>query len=503
MKRIVPPSIDDIDVVLAEKKLSQFLRQAWRVVEPDPFVEGWHIDAICEHLEAVSRGEIRNLIINIPPRFTKSVTTAVMWPAWEWGPFNQPSTRWLCLSYAASLSLRDSLKCRTLIQSEWYQRRWGSRFKLMGDQNAKERYNNNKNGYRIATSVDGVATGEGGTRLLIDDPHNLKDIHSETMRQSVLEWWDTVMPTRRNDPKRSSIVIIMQRGHHEDLIGHIKEKTEKEYVWLVLPNEFEPATRCATPVLWTPPGKKDPEPFVDPRQKEGELLCPERYGREETEKLKMQLGPWAYAAQCQQRPSPAEGGILKRAWWRYYMTVPEKFDAIFQSWDMAFKNMKTSDYVSGQVWGVKGANNYLLDRVKMRLSFTETVKAVRRMVERWPDTNALFVEEKANGAAVIDTLQDEIAGIIPINPTETKIARAYAVQPQVEAGNCWLPHISLAPWVEEFVEELANFPNAPHDDDVDAFTQFMIERGKRVRHLTIPKLESLTRSNPLMRTSRF
>jgi hypothetical protein len=227
---------DEIDREMATRSLGEFVRQAWPIVEPStPFVPGFHIDAIVEHLEAVTRGQIRNLLINVPPRHMKSLLVSVFWPAWEW--IRWPERRWLFSSYAASLSIRDSLKCRRLIESPWYQARWGDRFALTSDQNTKTRFDNSRSGYRIATSVGGTATGEGGDRIVCDDPHNVGEVASDSVRKGALEWWDVVMSTRVNDPKTSAMVIVMQRCHQRDLSGHLLEKGNFEH--LCLPAEYE------------------------------------------------------------------------------------------------------------------------------------------------------------------------------------------------------------------------------------------------------------------------
>src|SRR5580692_6538037 len=180
-----PRLSDEIDCELATRRLGEFVRQAWHVIEPStPFVPGWHIDAIVEHLEAVTRGEIRNLLINVPPRHMKSLLVSVFWPAWEW--IEHPERRWLYSSYAASLSIRDSVNCRRLIESPWYHARWGHVFRLTSDQNTKGRFDNNRSGYRLSTSVGGTVTGEGGDRIVCDDPHKVDEVHSDTVRKAAL-----------------------------------------------------------------------------------------------------------------------------------------------------------------------------------------------------------------------------------------------------------------------------------------------------------------------------
>ena len=253
-----------IDREEATRHLREFVRQAWPVPEPTTaYVHGWPLDAICEHLEAITSGQIRNLLITVPPRHMKSLAVSVFWPSWEW--IRWPGRRWLFARYAATLSIRDSLQCRRLIQSLWYQRGWGDRFLLTGDQNEKRRFENDRGGSRIASSVGGSNTGEGGDRVVVDDPHNVNEAESAPVRQAVINWWDTVMSTRLNDPKTGAKVIVMQRVHQRDLGGHVLEQGGYEH--LCLPAEYE-GNRRKTVIGWS-----------DPRQQIGELLWPERFGK--------------------------------------------------------------------------------------------------------------------------------------------------------------------------------------------------------------------------------
>src|SRR5271155_3700297 len=303
----------EIEREAATRSLREFVHQAWHVVEPaTPFVPGWHIDAIVDHLEAVTRGQLRNLLINVPPRHMKSLLVSVFWPAWEW--IKHPERRWLYSSYAASLSIRDSVKCRRLIESPWYRSRWGHVFSLTGDQNAKMRFDNNRSGYRLSTSVGGSVTGEGGDRIVCDDPHKVDEVHSDTVRKAALDWWDVAMSTRVNDPKTSAKVVVMQRCHQQDLSGHLLEQGGWDH--LCLPAEYE------GPVRLTSIG------FVDPRTERGELLWKERFGPREIADLKRSLGSYAAAGQLQQRPSPAEGGLLKRHWFRFWQPPGANFPPI-------------------------------------------------------------------------------------------------------------------------------------------------------------------------------
>lgn len=419
----------------------------------------------------------------MPPRHMKSLAVAVFWPTWEWT--FAPGVRWLFASYALSLSKRDSLKCRRLIESPWYKERFGASFRLTSDQNEKLRFENDKTGYRIATSVGGSGTGEGGNRIVVDDPHNATEAQSDTQRESALTWWDETMSTRLNDPQKDCKIIVMQRLHERDLSGHVLEQGGYEH--LNLPAEYEPKTVVSV-IGWS-----------DPRTEPGELLWPARFRAEEIATLKRDLGSYAAAGQLQQRPSPAEGGMLKRYWWRYWkpkgvevapvtvrladgsllnieaVELPDPEEQI-QSWDMSFKDEKAAksgdpDAVVGQVWNRKGADLFLIDQVRDRMDFPTTCQAVKTLSAKWPKAIAKLVEDKANGPAVISSLKHEVGGLIPVEPDGGKIARTNAVAPTIEAGNVYLPHPMLAPWVSGFIEECAAFPNGANDDQVDSASQ--------------------------------
>jgi predicted phage terminase large subunit-like protein len=356
-----------------------------------------------------------------------------------------------------------------------------ARAALASDQNTKMRFENNRSGYRIATSVGGTATGEGGDRIVCDDPHNVGDVESDGVRKNTIDWFDVVMSTRVNDPRTASKTVVMQRCHQRDLSGHLLEKGNFEH--LCLPAEYEGSARITS------------IGFIDPRTGLGELLWPDRFGPEEIATLKISLGSYAAAGQQQQRPSPAGGGIFKRHWFGFWqprdaklppivvrlpdgatqtivaIEAPHFVDEQLQSWDCAFKDLDTSDYVVGQVWGRVGARFLLGDQVRGRMDCLATVKAVRDLTQKWPGSIPKLIEDKANGSAVIQMLGSEILGLLPVNPSGGKVARAQAISPLIEAGNVSLPHLDYAPWVNDFIEECVQFPNGAHDDQVDAMTQ--------------------------------
>lgn len=458
----------------ARRSFKSFVEQAWSVLEPETeFVDGIHVDAVCSHLQAVTEGRISNLGINIPPGHAKSLLTAVFWPAWAW--IDHPETRWLFSSYSASLSVRDSVKCRRLIESPWYQSRWGDRFKIAADQNEKSKFENSRTGYRLSTSVGGTATGERGDIIVVDDPTSVTQADSDKERVAANEWWNGTMQTRLNDLRTGHKVVIQQRLHDEDLTGMLL-KQGTGYDFLILPAEFDPNLARKTSIGWE-----------DPRTTPGQLLWPDKIGQEELDELKTSLGSYRYAGQYQQRPSPAEGGMVKRTWWQYYDTVPDGLTGHLISLDAAFKGSSDSDFVVIQVWAKKGSDFYLLDQDRGRWAFPDTQRHFLAIVGKWPQAETKIIEAKANGQAIIDSLRGRVSGLIGESPHESKEARVAAVSALIEAGNVHLP--KNEPWAGDFVEEFAQFPNGSNDDQVDCCTQAL----KRLRRKTFERVIVLPR----------
>lgn len=481
-----------------EMHLLEFVEQGWNVLEPGRrFVPGWHLEGIAEHLEAVTLGQIQQLIINIPPRCMKSLLVEVFWPVWEWT--SMPWLRYLCAAHTASLSTRDSLKCRRIIRSDWYQRNWGHVYQLTGDQNAKVRFENSETGYRIATSVGGTGVGEGGDRILIDDPHKPREATSDTIREGVNEWFDEEMSTRGNDQKSAAWVLIMQRLHQKDMSGHLLDRGGWEH--LMLPMEYEPSRSRVTSIGWK-----------DPRSAPGELLWPEHVPRPAVERLKLNLRAYGTAGQLQQRPAPAEGGVFKRVWWGFWQPrganlgpvhikigeeqrlapvrdLPVRFDSTLQSWDLSFggqDEFESDDGADsaacvGQVFGATKAaklvhgqrtvDAFLLDEVRGFWEFTDQVKQIRLLADAWPNVHLKLIERAANAKAAVSVLARQIPGMVTVPPEGDKVFRAESISQFVESGNVWLPHPAIAPWVWDFIEELAQFPKGEFKDRVDAFSQ--------------------------------
>ncbi len=455
----------DIDVRgECEESLSVFLQHAWKYMDPAPYLHNWHIECVCEHLEAVVRGELRHLLINVPPRTAKSSILSVALIPWIWaqseiGPLSGPQVTSLYASYAQSLSFRDSAKARRLIMSPWYQRLWGSRFVMAGDQNTKSRFDTDKGGYRIATSVGGSLTGEGGQIIVGDDCHNSIDTESDLVRQGVIDWWDTAMSTRHNDPKTGVYLVVMQRLHEEDLAGHILSKWNEDWTHLMLPMRHDVDRHCVTTI------------GEDQRTEEGELLWPERSGEREVKALEQSLGPAATAGQLQQSPSPKGGSIFQREWWQlwdHFEYPPMQY--VVASIDTAYGKDKEGDYSACTIWGVFRDNNdmpkiMMMNAWKDRLEMNPLVERVAATCKRFK-VDKLLVEAKATGISVAQEIRrlygDSAWSTQLINPkNQDKVARAYSVQ------HLWSEGLIYAPdrkWADEVIDEMSKFPRGKHDD---------------------------------------
>jgi predicted phage terminase large subunit-like protein len=463
--------------IRCEASLAQFFREAWTtVLERDrELIWSFHYDYLCELLESITSGEFKKqhpellgAIICVPPRTAKSNLVNVAWPAWSW--IRRPWLRFLCGSYSGTLSADHSIKRRNLITSAWFQSRWGSRFVLSPDLNRTDDYANDQTGRITATSVGGTVTGLGGDICIGDDLLNQDDQFSEAARKATNRWIEGTWSTKRNNPRTGVFVYIQQRLHEDDPPGHLLEQQPGAWLHVRIPLEAEEDETYTFPIS----GRVF-------HRKAGEILQPERFTPGVVEALK-ESSNWS--GQYQQRPSPEQGGIIKKFWWRFYvrpgdvkpegcLVLPDTFDEMAQSWDMSFKDSKTSDFVCGGVWGRVGAMKYLMpDIVWERLDFPSTKKAVRSLSSRWPRTYAKWIEDKANGTAIIDELKTEISGLIPVEPLGSKEARLHAAAPDVEAGNVILPHPSIAPWVNRFIDECAAACcGGKHDDAADMMSQ--------------------------------
>lgn len=467
------PDLASVQAERARRRFRYFFEHyAWPALNPGRQFHGnWHIDWICEHLEAVRAGQIRHLIINLPFRMLKSSLVSQGFPAWDW--IENPQREYMTSSYAMDVATRDAVDSRRIMESEKYQQAFGNRFKFTTDQNVKTRYENDKGGHRVVVATESRGTGFGGDILIVDDPVSAKEADRPLVLEASIDWWKGTMSTRANDPKTSRYIIVHQRLNTNDLTGYMLASGFKGD-HLVLPMRFDPKLRKTTSLG-----------FVDPRTEPGQLLHPERVDDEAARGMENTLGSYHTNAQLQQNPEPRGGLIFKRDCWKFYKELPT-IKEVAVSVDCSFKGIETADFVAIQTWSEQGAHCYLLPgRIKERMGFAATVQAVRNVVAHHRslgrDVIAVLIEDKANGPAVIEALSGEISGVIPVNPDGGKAARAFAMQPSCEAGNVWLPDPSIDASIEAFVGTCARFSGADggEDDEVDAMTQYVNWKRKR------------------------
>lgn len=504
-----------LERALCEDSLLDFMRFGWHALEPGvDFVTGPAIETMARHLEAVTRGEVRRLLMNVPPGFTKSMMTNVFWPAWEWalGVKHKRCTKTKCVhdsdrcyrgldshrfisaSYEKTLATRDLVRCRDLITSEWFAGHWPIEFK--DDENQKTRYENTSTGWRQAASVGSALTGHRGDRIIIDDPHSVKTAESEAERMESLRWFTETVPTRLNKQGESAIVVIMQRLHEQDISGLIIREFGDEYVHLCLPMEFEAGNRCYTRVPIEGVAAKrmrrikdeaDPLPRWEPssdgqvvwpqdwRKDEGELLWPARFPDHAVESLKLafraQGGTYAEAAQLQQRPVPRGGGMFQRDDFTFVDDAPSDFLAIVRGWDLAAT--KKGDWTVGVKLGITAEGHvYILDRVRMRGTPGEVRKLMKDTAEQDGHRVVQSVPQdpgQAGKAQVAQVAADLHGFDVRFSPESgQKEDRARPVAAQCEAGNFY---IVRAPWNDNFMAEVCLFPGALFDDQVDGLSR--------------------------------
>ncbi len=467
--------------------LIKFVRYFWKVLEPEtPLVEGWALHAVCDHLEAVTFGEITKLLINVPPGFMKSLLTDVFWPAWEWSAMSMPHLRYVAFSYAAGLTERDNGKFRDLLVSPEFQELWGKKFKLRKIGEVK--VTNSKTGSKFATSVEGIGTGERGDRVIVDDPHNVKEGESELIRESTVTWFRESIQNRLNNMEKSAIVVIMQRVHETDVSGTILSEG-MDYVHLMIPMEFDPERACETDIGWK-----------DPRTEDGELAWPERFSPNVVENLKRDIGPYAYVGQYQQTPVARGGSILKREYWQLW--EDEKYPAfefVLASADTAYTEKEENDPTGFSIWGVF-RDRQENPRVMLMWAWAKHCELHGQPIEKRPGetkrsydqramptwgvvewiayscrrfrVDKLLIEAKASGLTVAQEMQrlyrEDGWSIQLVKPVGDKVARAHSVEPSFAAGLVYAPDED---WAEKVIAQAEVFPKGKHDDLVDSATQ--------------------------------
>lgn len=457
--RKIDPALIDFDEaerILCARSFAYFVKRAWRHVIPDRLQWNWHMDAIADHLQALARGGIpsNRLLINVPPGASKSTLVGIMYPAWLWGPGGQPWHRYIGVAHEQGLAVRDNRLTRELVSSEWYQRLWPITFK--SDQNEKLYFENDRRGFRQASSISGI-TGRRGHTIGIDDPHTPEKAHSQADRERALRIMSETIPLRLNNPQTSAIVVVMQRLHERDVSGFLLSEG-LGYEHLLIPMEFEPERRVHTCIGWT-----------DPRQNAGDLMFPERFPQSVIDRDRKALGQYAWAGQMQQRPAPAGGGIFNAEWWQYYTAPPGlEYRTIYA--DTAQKTGQQNDWSVFQLWGRSRTGQAVcLDMIRGKWEAPELLVQARAFWSKHRSgpapIRAMKVEDKVSGTGLIQTLRREGVPVLPIQRDRDKVTRAHDAAPMIESGNVLLPRD--APWLSDFLAEAAAFPNGAHDDMLD------------------------------------
>jgi predicted phage terminase large subunit-like protein len=473
-----------------------FVKAAWPILEPGNKLSwSWHYDLIAEYLTLAADKKVKRLIINIPPRTLKSILVTVMFPVWVWT--RTPQASFACASYSAALSTEHSVKRRTLVESDWFKRLWGDRLWLAKDQNEKTKFKNNFQAQMIATSVGGTATGLGGNFLLVDDGMKPDEVASEAIITSTHSWWDNTWRSRLNSPADDVMILVEQRTGELDLTGHclegdktlVSRNEQPEWTHLCIPLEADEEVVDKATLTYKhvfPISKR----LVERRL--GDVLQPDRFPPAVVSAWKVYRITWS--TQYQQRPTPLEGNMIKRADVRYYggtdpvtgendPELPATFDLVLTSTDAAFKDTKTADFVCVGTVGVKGPNRYILEVVTKHLDLSATEKEILRQRSKHGATISL-IEDKANGPAIIKNLRRKVPGIKAIEPQGGKISRMYASCGEWQTGNWYVDR--NAAWCDPFVEHITKFPGIKNDDDVDMMTQAAVhlQRNSQLHGLT-------------------
>jgi predicted phage terminase large subunit-like protein len=418
----------------------------------------WHLEVIAAKLTAVRQGKIRRLIINLPPRHLKSLMASIAFPAWCLG--HDPSAQILCVSYAQDLADKLARDCRSIMMSPWYRQIFRTR--LAAHRQAVQEFVTTRHGYRLATSIGGVLTGRGADIIMIDDPLKPEEALSKVQRQACNQWFVHTLYSRLNDKRSGAIVIIMQRLHEDDLVGHVLAQEPWEVLSFPAIAEADEAHQVET--IW------GPRCF---RRRQGEALHPDREPLETLERIRRTIGEYNFAGQFQQSPAPLGGGLVKAEWFQRYREteLPERFDRIVQSWDTANKVTELSDFSVCTTWGLKGKHLFLLALFRRRLEYPALKRAVREQQSLF-DASVVLIEDKASGTQLIqDLIADGCHGVTRYHPEGEKTMRMHSRTAMIENGFVHIPE--TAPWLAEYLHELSVFPNGKHDDQADSTAQFL------------------------------
>jgi predicted phage terminase large subunit-like protein len=427
-----------------------YLQKVFYTLNPNTkFIDNWHLQAIAEYLQAMQNGEIKRLIINIPPRSLKSIAITVGWSGFLLG--HNPSCKIITASYSNNISLKHATDVRNLINMSWHKAAFPA-LKIMAGQNEKHKFLTTKQGFRLSTSIGGSLTGEGGDVIIVDDPQNPMWAASNLMRSKANEWFDKTLMSRLNDKKQGLILVVMQRLHPDDLSGHLLERGGFEH--LILPAIAEGKLHIKIGNL-------------DKIMQTGELLQPEREDMNVLSELRLNLGEAAFQAQYQQAPINEAGNMIKREWLKFGEIGEHAM--IIQSWDTAIKTGASNDRSSCITIAHDNNNYYILDAVAIRADFPTLKCEIINQADRW-QPQAILIEDKASGGSMLQELrQTTNLALIAINPKGDKVQRLARISPLFEAGRIIMP--SKAIWLQELEAELLGFPTSKHDDMVDSLTQ--------------------------------
>jgi predicted phage terminase large subunit-like protein len=446
------------DTVLRQD-LGQFAAHCFNELNPQTELAlNWHLELIAAKLTAVRQGKIRRLIINLPSRHLKSLMASIAFPAWCLG--HDPSAQILCVSYAQDLADKLARDCRSIMMSGWYRRIFTTR--SAPHRQAVQEFITTRQGYRLAISTGGALTGRGADFILIDDPLKPDEALSDAQRKAANDWFSHTLYSRLNDKRSGAIVIIMQRLHEDDLVGHVLAQEPWEVVCFPAIAEADEVHRIDT--IW------GPRCFS---RRQGEALHPEREPLDTLERIRRTIGEYNFAGQYQQSPAPLGGGLVKAEWFKGYHENerPERFDRVVQSWDTANKASELSDFSVCTTWGIKGKNLYLLGVFRRRLEYPALKRAVREQQNLF-EANVVLIEDKASGTQLIQELiADGCHGVTRYQPDCEKIMRLHAQTAMIENGFVHIPE--TAPWLAEYLHEMSVFPKGKHDDQVDSTAQFL------------------------------
>ena len=444
---------------LLRQDFSTFAARCFHDLNPQAELAlNWHLEVIAAKLTAVREGKIRRLIINLPPRHLKSLMASIAYPAWCLG--HDPSAQILCVSYAQDLADKLARDCRSIMLSQWYRQIFPTR--LAAHRQAVQEFLTTRQGYRLATSNGGVLTGRGADIILIDDPLKPEEALSDARRQATNEWYDHTLYSRQNDKRHGAIVVIMQRLHEDDLVGHVLGQEEWEVVRFPAIAEADEVHKIET--IW------GPRSFT---RRQGDALHPEREPPDTLDRIRRTLGEYNFAGQYQQTPAPLGGGMVKAEWFKRYApnNRPESFERIIQSWDTANKATELSDFSVCTTWGVRGKDLFLLNVLRKRLEYPALKRAVREQHSQF-DADVVLIEDKASGTQLIQELiADGFHRVKRYKPECDKIMRLHAQTATIENGFVRLPE--AAPWLAEYLHEMTVFPKGKHDDQVDSTAQFL------------------------------